>query len=413
MTEQPRLLVISPRFLFPLDQGGRIRTVNTLRRLKGGMFHVTLLSPAPDNLDPWGVDLALTCDRFVSWPAASLTRTAQMLALLQRRPVSVVSDKSVAGCMQVAAELALAPDLVLVDFPHAAVLLPPGRLSIPAVVWTHNVEAEIFARHAALARGPLRLVWKDQARKMRRFEQTILHQFDTVIAVSQRDAEVLRADYLLPHVQAVETGVDTEYYAFHPCEDAPNFGPKAGTIVFTGAMDSRSNIEGVSFLMDQVWPLILRDRPEARALIVGRNPSPALTEAARQRGLNWTFTGFVEDVRPFVAQAHVYVIPLRVGSGTRIKVFEAMAMGCPVVSTTQGVEGLAVRNNLHFMASDTASGFAAAILDLLDAPLRRDALSLAARALVVDQFGWAMVSRQFEGILHDAMARTRQRVSPR
>src|SRR5207244_58227 len=105
-----------------------------------------------------------------------------------------------------------------------------------------------------------------------------------------------------------------------------------------------------TFLMDEIWPIVERCRPQTRALIVGRNPPKTLLAAARERNLNWQFTGFVDDVRPLVANSHVSVIPLRVGSGTRIKAFEAMAIGRPVVSTPIGVEGLAIEAGRHYLA---------------------------------------------------------------
>jgi len=127
--------------------------------------------------------------------------------------------------------------------------------------------------------------------------------------------------------------------------------------------------------MDEVWPDISRARPRARCVIVGRSPPQALVERARVRKLNLEFTGFVDDVRPFVHNAHVCVIPLRVGGGTRIKVYEAMAMGCPVVSTRIGVEGLPVEPDRHFLQADSADAMAAAVLALLDdrerAPFRK------------------------------------------
>ena len=394
---RPRLLVVSPRFLFPLDQGGRIRTANTLRHMKGGAFDLTLVSPAPPDAGRYAEQTAALCDRFLSWPEAPMSRLGRVLALAGRLPVAVATDASAAGRALVAAELAKRPDAILVDFPHAAVLLP-DRLAVPSLMFTHNVEAEIFARHAQVAKMPMRLVWQDQARKMRRFEAETLRRFDTVIAVSVRDADALRDAYGLQRVEPVETGVDVDYYAFHPPADAPPFGSTEGTVVFTGSMDSRSNIEGVAFLMDEVWPLVLQRRPQARAIIVGRNPADALIAEARARGLAWDFTGFVDDVRPFVARAHVYAIPLRVGSGTRIKVFEAMAMGCPVVSTALGVEGLAVTDGADHLAADTALGFAAAVLGLLEDAERRATMAAAARELVVQRFSWAQVTRRFEAI---------------
>ena len=394
---RPRLLVVSPRFLFPLDQGGRIRTANTLRHMKGGAFDITLVSPAPQDAWRYQQQTTAACDRFLSWPETPMSRVRRVMALGGPLPVAVATDASAAGRALVATELAKRPDAVLVDFPHAAVLLPE-RLAAPSLLFTHNVEAEIFARHAELVAGPMRLVWRDQARKMRRFEAAALHRFDTVIAVSVRDAEALHNAYGLRRVEPVETGVDVDYYAFQRAEAAPPFSSAEGTVVFTGSMDSRSNIEGVEFLMREIWPLILRSRPQARAVIVGRNPPDALVAEARDRGLSWKFTGFVNDVRPFVARSHVYAIPLRVGSGTRLKVFEAMAMGRPIVSTALGVEGLPVTDGVDYLAADTAPAFAAAVLALLDDAGRRAAIASAARQLVVQRFSWAQVTKHFEAI---------------
>jgi glycosyltransferase involved in cell wall biosynthesis len=150
--------------------------------------------------------------------------------------------------------------------------------------------------------------------------------------------------------------------------------------------------------MDAVWPAVSRARPRARCVIVGRSPPPALVERARARGLNWEFTGFVDDVRPFVHNAHVYVIPLRVGGGTRIKVYEAMAMGCPVVSTRIGVEGLPVEPDRHFLEADSADTMAAAILSLLDDSERRKRLSQQARRLVEENMCARRAAQVFEQV---------------
>lgn len=394
-----RLLVLSPRFLFPLDQGGRIRTANTLRHMKGGAFHLTLLSPAPADADRWAAETAGLCDRFVSWPEPHASLPRKVVALAGRTPVTVASDASPQGQSIVAAELARGADAILVDFPHAAVLLPP-HLAVPAILFTHNVEAEIFARHAEVANGPMKLIWRDQARKMRRFEREAIARCQKVIAVSERDARALERTYGIAGVEPIETGVDTEFYAYNAPSPAP---AKGGTVVFTGSMDSRSNIDGIEFLMEEVWPKLLEQRPEARAIIAGRNPPERLVEAAKSRGYDWTFTGFVDDVRPFVETGHVYAIPLRVGSGTRIKVFEAMAMGCPVVSTPLGVEGLDVTDEENFLRADDAGSFAAALARILADPVLQRRLSTTARHLVTTRFGWDVVTKRFEQICLSAL----------
>lgn len=402
MKIRPRLLFVSPRFLFPTDEGGKIRTANILRQLKGGMFEVTLASPAPSDADRFAVETLGVCDHFCPWPATPPSRLRRVLALAGRIPVSAATDRSAAGVRAVGEAIGAQPDVVVVDFPHGDVLVP-GALPAASVMFTHNVEAEIFERHARLAKGLWRPVWADQARKMQRFEAEVLGRYRSVIAVSARDAAALHQRYGHPRIEAIETGVDLAYFAMAPADAALPVAPDGGTIVFTGVMDSPANTDGIAFLMDEIWPLVLRERPAARALIVGRNPQAALLDAVGRRNLAWTVTGSVPDIRPYVAQGHVCVIPLRVGSGTRIKAFEAMAMGRAVVATTVGIEGLDITPEEHFLAADSAEDFAIAILRLLADAGERERITRAARARLEVRFSWAHVARQFEAICARAM----------
>ena len=397
-SRKPTLLFISPRFLFPADEGGKIRTSNILRQMKGGHFHVTLATPAPADIAPFRGDLGSVSDDLVTWPAAPYSRFRRMRALLDSRPVSAATDDSAGGRAAVARALTGRPDVVVVDFPHAGVLVP-GAVHCPTVLFTHNVETEIYQRHARLATGLMRLAWRDQARKMSRFEQRTLGRFTRVIAVSGRDARALESRFGLDNVDTIDTGVDLDF--FLPTPPPPQPAEDGGTIVFTGVMDSPANSEGIRFLMDRVWPAVLAVRPKARALIVGRNPPPGLVAVAPP---GWTYTGTVPDIRPYVASADLAVIPLHVGSGTRIKAFEAMAMGRPVVSTTIGVEGLDVRPGEHLLIADDAAGFADAIVRLLGDEAFRQRLSQGARVLLEERFSWAQVARQFEAICGSALA---------
>jgi glycosyltransferase involved in cell wall biosynthesis len=389
-----------------MDQGGKIRTGNILRGLKGGRFAVTLASPAPANAARYATDIADACDIFVSWPEAPPSQFRRLLALADRLPVAAATDRSRAGRHVVGQALQGRPDVVVVDFPHAGVLVPE-RIDAASVLFTHNVEAEIFERHAARARGLWRLVWSEQSRKMRRFEGETLRRFDTVIAVSKRDAKALAQRFALPVVEDIDTGVDLDFFAFQPLAAAPDPGSDGGALVFTATMSWAANVEGIHFLLDEVWPLLLRGRPKLRAVIIGRNPPASLSDKIRDRGLNVTLTGFVDDIRPYVAAANVYVIPLWVGSGTRIKAFEAMAMGRPVVSTSLGIEGLEVTHNEHFLRADNAADFAACILALMDDAALRARIAGAARTLMEAKFSWSEVARQFEAICLRALERRR------
>jgi polysaccharide biosynthesis protein PslH len=389
-----RLLFVSPRFLFPADEGGKIRTSNILRQMKGGAFHIVLAMPAPADRAPFATDIGAICDELVAWPQNSPTRMTRLLALASHLPVSVATDRSRAGRAAVANALATGPDVVVTDFPHAAVLTPP-RLRAASLLFTHNVETEIYERHARVATGLWRLLWRDQARKMARFEADLARRYDAVIAVSARDAATLRDRFGAANTATIVTGVDLDFFAARP---PPNRDRPGNRIVFTGVMDSPANIDGVEFLIREIWPLVLAGRPDAQAVIVGRNPPPALVALAGAQAPQMTLTGFVDDIRPYLTASDIAVIPLRVGGGTRIKAFESMAVGRPVVSTSVGIEGLDLIPGRHFLAADTPAQFASAILRLLnDAPLRQS-LAETGRALLEERFSWAHVARQFEAI---------------
>jgi len=395
-----RLLFVSSRYLFPTDSGGKIRTVNILRGMKGGAFEIILASPLPAHAGPGdAADMEGVCDRFVGWPVSprgSMFRWTRMRHLVSALPVAVATDYSRLGRRAIAREIDQGLDIVVVDFPHAAVLAPPPY-PCSSVMFTHNVEAEIFRRHVEVARNHLKqAIWRNQADKMERYERALLPRYSSVVAVADRDRAYFQRTYGVGNVSTIPTGVDLDYFTFS--KGAAPEDREGGTVVFTGSMDWLANVDGVEYLMDAVWPAVSRARRRARCVIVGRSPPRGLIERARARRLNWEFTGFVDDVRPFVHNAHVYVIPLRVGGGTRIKVYEAMAMGCPVVSTRIGVEGLPVEHDRHFLEADSADDMAAAVLTLLDDRERSTRLSLQARKYVEENMSARRAAQVFEQI---------------
>lgn len=399
---RPRLLFVSTMFLHPPDTGARIRTTQILRGLRGGRFHVTLVSPATaDDLARHRPAMEGLADAWRHWPAPERGRVfqlARMRHLPAPLPIPVVTDRLPAGLAVVADELARAPDVVVADFPHAMVLLPE-RVTAPVVVFTHNVEAEIFARHRDVAGDPLRrAIWENQRRKMARYEQAVLKRADGIVAVSDRDAAAFAAEYGVPGARVIPTGVDLDHFAWHP----PGNGPE---VVFTGSMDWMANIDGIRFMLDAVWPLLLAAVPDARMTVVGRSPPPGLVEDARRKGFAWTFTGRVPDTRPYVWNASAFVIPLRVGGGTRLKVYEAMAMGCPVVSTTLGVEGLPVDDGRHCLLAEDPAGLAAALARVLRDPPLRERLSRDARDHVAANFSFRRAAEVFEEACLAALAR--------
>jgi len=273
----------------------------------------------------------------------------------------------------------------------------PARLPCPAVIFTHNVESEIWRRHAQARSGRLaKLLFRSQYRRMLRYERTTLGRFDGVLAVSDADRDTFARLYpasIRRPVHIVPTGVDTEYFA--PRAESSESGNPS--LVFTGSMDWLPNEDAMLFFCRDVLPLIHADEPRTTLTIVGRAPTPAVRRLAGAAGVR--VTGRVDDVRPYVRDAAAYIVPLRIGGGTRLKIFEAMAMGKAVVSTTVGAEGLPVRDGEHVVLADDPQAFARAVVSLIRDVDRRRALGHAARDLVVSRHDWSAVAGALETAL--------------
>jgi glycosyltransferase involved in cell wall biosynthesis len=263
------------------------------------------------------------------------------------------------------------------------------------VIFTHNVEAEIWRRHAVTKSGAIaRALYRTQHTRMRRFERRTLARFEAVLAVSEADRDTFATLYpeaIHEPVHVVPTGVDTGYFAPAPGDAASR------TLVFTGSMDWLPNEDGMTYFCRDILPRIRRSEPDATLSIVGRAPTPAVKRLADIPGVE--VTGRVDDVRPHIARGAVYVVPLRIGGGTRLKIFEAMSMAKAVVSTTVGAEGLPVTSGRDIDIADEPARFAHGVVHLMrDAETRR-AREAAARRLVVERYDWSAVALDFENAL--------------
>ena len=393
MTDKPALLFVSPQFLFPMDAGGKIRSANILKNLKGGAFTTRLLMPAtPAQETRWKADIDTLADEAFLYrpsPRNLAWKFRRALGFFGETPISAHADADRAAKAATAAALAARSDFVVFDYAQS-LAMAPGDIGAPHAFFAHNVETEILDRHARAASGAMAMIWAREAAKMRRFETRACRRANGVIAVSERDAEIFRRDFGAAIALAIPTGVDADHFRFAPPAAA---APPA--LVFVGSMDWKANHDGLQWFMDEVWPLIAAARSDASFTVIGKNPPRAMVERAAARHLNWRFTGYVDDIRDH-AVGVACVIPLRIGGGTRIKAFEAMAMGLPVVSTTLGVEGLPVRDGEHFLKADAARDFADAALRLIEAPALRDDLARKARRLVEETHSQQAAAAAFE-----------------
>lgn len=251
---------------------------------------------------------------------------------------------------------------------------------------------ETDVRH--IRRWPGALYSLIQWLKLRRYERRLLRLADRVVAVSQADAGALKQ--LVPELRpfVVPNGVDTAFYAPEAVSRA-DWSPRY-SLVFTGKMNFRPNVDAVQWFCHEIFPRIRATRPDATFAIVGRDPSPAVQKLGRLPGVR--VTGYVEDVRPYIAGATVYVVPLRMGGGTRLKVLEAMAMEKAIVSTRVGVEGIACQSGRHLLIADSPQYFAQAVLHLMDDEARRARLGAEARALVAARYSWGTIVPRLEQV---------------
>jgi sugar transferase (PEP-CTERM/EpsH1 system associated) len=392
------ILWVKSELLHPLDKGGRIRTYEMLRRLRDHhrVTYVALddgtttaeqraraleycddLVLVPWRRAPlrgWRRGLAIARNVFSSLPfALAPYRSAAMMRAIRER-CSATQDRA---------------DVVVCDFLVPALNVPEG-LPCPVVLFQHNVEAMIWERRTRVAGNPvMRLYMGEQWRRMRQVERAQCLRFDHVIAVSPEDAATFRQQYGVERVSSVPTGVDTDF--FRPSGTVPR---KQGSIVFTGSMDWMPNEDGMIWFVDEILPRIEQAVPDATLAIVGRNPTARVRALAEGRP-RVTVTGTVADVRPYLESASVVVVPLRVGGGTRIKIYEAMGMERAVVSTTIGAEGLDVADGRHIVLADQPAAFADAVIALLQSPPRAAEIGQAAASYVRTHFGWASVAEQF------------------
>ncbi|HET6852845.1 MAG TPA: glycosyltransferase [Pyrinomonadaceae bacterium] len=394
-----RILWLKTELLHPVDKGGKIRTYNMLKELKRD-HHVTYLTlddgsaSAEDRRNASEYCHELVCiphrrrEKFTPGFYVEL-----FLNLVAQHPYAIKKYESAAMRREISErDRNHSFDLLVCDFLAPAVNVPRS-LSTPAVLFQHNVEAMIWKRHYEVHTNPVKKSYLyGQWQKMRRFERDMCRRFDSVIAVSADDREQMKREYGAEAVFDVPTGVDVEF--FRPNPDAKT---SAHSMVFTGSMDWLPNDDAIRYFMREIMPLIKQKVADATLTVVGRNPTPALVELGKSDP-SLIITGRVEDVRPYMDNAAAYIVPLRIGGGTRLKIFEAMAMEKAVVSTTIGAEGLPLTDGVELLLADEPAAFADAVVKVLTDSATAAELGQRAASIVRKNYGWRQVTESFVSI---------------
>jgi glycosyltransferase involved in cell wall biosynthesis len=396
-----KVLWVNSNFMHPTTKGGQIRTLEMLRYLH--QWH-EIHYVAIENADqPEGPARAHEYSyraypfRYRVPDKASFAFVRQLIAGLVSRVPVAVSRFDPPGLRAFLADLIARErfDAAVVDHLAPTAYFPDLAHS---VLFQHNVESMIWRRHVEHATGLLkRAYFKLQARRMFEYERRVCRESGQVVACSAVDAQLMGTSFGISRVSHVPTGVNIEYFA-QPKSPAPA-APRVD-FAFIGSMDWLPNQQGVLWFARDILPIVRRSHPHASFAIVGRTPPASISALAADPLI--TVTGTVDDVRPWFWQSAVSVVPLLVGGGTRLKIYEAMAARVPVVSTTIGAEGLAYSNGEDVLIGDTAEAFAAHCVTLIgDAEKRRRMADLAWQ-FVSSNYSWETAARHFDDILRAA-----------
>jgi sugar transferase (PEP-CTERM/EpsH1 system associated) len=394
------ILLLTPQFPYPPHQGTTLRNYNLIAGL-ARRHEVHLLSfgdPAESQRTPLD-DLCHTVQVF---PPPHRSMMQRVLGLAFSR-LPDMAQRLPSASFQAALDATLEReglDVVEVEGIELAQYLfqvaeRRGAAKRPLLVFDdHNAEYVLQQRAFETdARQPRRWIGAAysyvQWQRLKRYERRACHAADRVVAVSDTDATAIRRlDPGLDPV-VVPNGVDIEFYTADVPAIEAGAGPGPLDLVFTAKMDFRPNVDAVLWFAQAVLPLIRRESPQTRFWVVGKDPHPRLVPLAADPGI--VVTGWVEDVRPYIAGAALYVIPLRIGGGTRLKVLEAMAMGKAIVSTTLGCEGFELAPGQELSIADMPEEFAAAVLALLQDPDGRERMGRAAHLYARSRYDWRMI----------------------
>ena len=401
--DESRILFLTPQLPYPLEQGTAIRNFNLIAQV-ARRHKVALLSFAEGARTDFG-PLREICDPIVTIPAPERSMVARLRTLLTSSDPDMAHRLASTAYAQALRALLFEQsfDVLQIEGIEMASFAFMARqwrgVHAPAIVFDdHNAEyvlqrraLETDRRHPR--RWPAAVYSLMQWRRLAEYERRVCRAADAVLAVSQADALALAA--LAPDIRpvVVPNGVDTEYYRPNLPDILPLQHP---AVVFTGKMDFRPNVDAMLWFYRHVWPRIVAEVPEAHGYIVGKNPDPRL--AALSDDPSVTVTGHVPDISPYFGGADVYVVPLRIGGGTRLKVLEAMAAGLPIVTTSLGAEGIDLTPNVHARVADRPAEYAAAVVTLLRDAVHAQALGAAARQFAVERYAWRRIIPRLEDV---------------
>lgn len=391
-----KILFVSERFPYPLDNGGNVRSYHLLRGL-ASEHKVVLVSEVPDqDIDQAAVRQLCEAVHTVPQRRRGVVREAFTLFRSLFRNSAFLLDRHYSRSLH-----ALVSDLdrregfdaIHLNHLDAALTLPHRDGKRHIVLDEHNIVSnQAITTLRGEKRLAMRVLLRQEIVKLQRAESQLACASSRVLVCSEVDRLHLRKLCSSADAVVIPNGVDLDY--FSPLDKSSK---ERDTILFIGSMDYEPCDRAMRYFCSEVLPLIWRRRPNVKLIVVGRNPSPSL-RALTSHEPRIELTGRVPDVRQVAKRAAAFIVPLLSGSGTRLKILEAMAMGLPIVTTTIGLEGIDATHERHCLVADDAATFCDSTIRLLDEASLANSLSLAARMYVESHYGWDAIIQKLLGV---------------
>ena len=387
-----KILVVTTKSPYPLIEGRALRTYNLIKEAaKAHEIHLVSFVQTEEDLQ--GIEHMRTICPVVEYEKLYYGGGGMRLLadaaceLVSAAPLPIVKYRT--ASMRARLKRLMAQhryDLVHLDMLHLADYQDLCG-NTPVVLVEHNVEHVILQRRAETETGLLRKAYlRYQCAKLKAFEARAVAKADHVVAVSELDAEHLRRMAVGAQITSVPNGVDTDFFK------NPTTAPATSDLVFVGGLTWFPNLDAIRYFTSEILPLLQAQLPDVRLTVIGKNPDASIShEMAAFAQVH--LAGLVEDIRPYVANAAAYIVPLRIGGGTRLKILDALSMSKAIVSTSIGCEGLDVEDGKNIVVADSPADFAAAILKVLRDRELAERLGREGRMLVEQRYDWSAVGK--------------------
>jgi len=395
-----KILIVSPFFPYPLDSGGAIRIYNLLKHLSAS-HRITLLCYSEREQEDYRRELLPYCE-LIAIPRNHRSRRwiSHARHFLSHLPYSLVEIDAVFE-KTLTAICGRGFDIVQFEFLSLAHYVSRVPESVKKVVVEHYIATESRTRLVQILKpGLKKIYYRLDLPKIATYERRLLNHFDVCLVTSRDDKRKLLNRGIGSRIVVSPNGVDTSYFRPLGHDRVEGGDHRRPSLVYMGAFDlDHTNVDGLEYLLQHVLPPIEHQISGVKVEVMGRGLNGGFIDKYARR--NVCFHGYVEDVRPILGRAHAFLLPLRGGSGTKIRVLTAMAMGVPVVATPVAAEGIEAKHDVHILLGDTLENLAEYCVRLLsDRELNKN-IGSAGRKLVEDNYSWETVAQDLDRVYRE------------